>query len=199
MSLISNIIILIEKITRKEISKIRTNIPAEVISFDAANNTCSIQPSIMQIRTDDSSNLEPLALPQVDDVPVKQQGSGELLLSVAPQVGSIGELRIFDRDISKFLQEGETQPPGSTRKFHFSDAIFDAGIYPLKENGDVGKLQSPIATDRISLRLRDGTAEVSVLDSGDIEIKTGTASIILEESGTCTINGNLTVDLTVAP
>ncbi|MCK5610784.1 hypothetical protein KAR91_53420 [Candidatus Pacearchaeota archaeon] len=171
MSLVSQIVYLVSRLVPVHLSKVRTNIPAQVISYDPANNTCSVQPSIMQIRSDDPNNLEPLVLPQVDDIPVKQQGSGKFLLSIAPAVGSYGELRVFDRDISKWLQEGGTQSPGSTRQFHFSDAIFDPGIYPLKADGDNGKLAVPVATDRISLRLRDGTAEMSVLEDGNIEVK----------------------------
>jgi hypothetical protein len=168
----TELVMLIERLVSKVLSSsVRTNIPAQVVSYDPDENTCSVQPCIMRIRTDDPNNLEPIALPQVDDIPVKHQGSGKLGLFVAPQIGSYGELRVFDRDISRWIQEGGTQPAGSTRTFHFSDAVFDPGLYPLREDGDNGKLPVPVATDRISLRLRDGTAEVSVLDDGSVEIK----------------------------
>jgi hypothetical protein len=170
--MIKEIIELCSKLFRSQMAMVRTNIPAQVVSYDASENTCSVVPCIVQVRTDDPDNLEPVQLPQVDDVPVKLQGSGKLLLSVAPQIGSYGELRVFDRDISRWLNDGGITTAGSTRMHHFSDAVFSPGLYPLATDGDNGKLQSPISTDRISLRTRDGVAQVSVLDDNTIEIVT---------------------------
>lgn len=168
---------LVRSIVRADRKDIHTSLPAQVVSYDAATNTCSIQPCIMRIRTDDPSREGWFQMPQINSVPVKQQGSGKLLLSVAPQAGSYGNMIVAQRSIETWIAEGGVVAPTSSRMHHFSDAIFDPGLYPIAVDGDNGKLPVPIATDRISLRTRAGTTEVSVLDDGSIAIK-GTETVM---------------------
>ncbi len=79
---------LIEKtarlVFRREIAAVHTSVIAQIVSFDTALNTCSVQPCIKRIRSEDPDNLGSVPLPQIDDVPVLQRGSGKLFLSVLP-------------------------------------------------------------------------------------------------------------------
>lgn len=175
MTLVSEIIKLCNAVVKRFLADVHTQMPARVVSYDAATNTCSIQPSIMRIRTDDPNNDGFIILPQIDNVPVKMQGSGKLFLSVCPQVDSYGEYRIQERSIAKWLNNGGSTSPDSLRKFHISDGVFDPGLYPLVADGDNGKIAIPPETDRIALRTRDNTGFIALTDKGDIECACGTA------------------------
>jgi hypothetical protein len=155
------------------LANVHTHMPAQVVSYNATENTCSVQPTIQRIRTSDPDKVL-VNLPQLDDVPVKQFGSGKCLLSIAPQEGSYGLLHISERAISNWLLAGGVVGPLSTRKFDLSDAIFDPGVYPLVEDGDNGKLQTAVATDRIELRTRTRDAFVAVVDDDTVEINADT-------------------------
>jgi hypothetical protein len=172
------------QVFRREIAAVRTHTPAQVVSFDPDQNTCSVQPCIKILRTDDPNHTYTQDLPQIDDVPVHQQGSGKTLLSQAPQVGSYGMLHISDRRLEKWLTDGGIVEPNSTAKFDISDASFVPGLYPLVVDGDNGKLPAAIKTDRIELRTRAGDTYIAVLDDGTIEI---------ESTGTVSINGTETI------
>lgn len=173
--------IFVRRIVRPIIAEeIHTQIPARVVSYNGTANTCSIQPCIMQIRTEDPNNLETIELPQIDDVPVKMQGSGKLLLSVAPQVDSYGAFYVSEHDLELWISNGGITNPGTSRKFDYSDGWFDPGLYPLKADGDNGLISPAINTDRIGLRTRLGTTEISVLDDGTVEIVATGSSVILD-------------------
>lgn len=165
-----------KKIVEARLSTVHTSLPAQIVSYDSALNTCSIQPVIMRY---DSENIETgvMSLPQLDDIPVQQSGSGKLLLSVAPQTGSYGNYIVSESDLSNWLLEGGISNPHNIEKHNLNDGVFVPGLYPFKADGDNGKLQSPIATDRISLRTRDGNTEISVLDDGSVKITATTIHI----------------------
>lgn len=167
-----------------EMSQVRTHVPAQVVSFDSALNTCSVQPCIKILRTDDPNNTYTRELPQINDVPVRAFGSGKCLLTVAPQVGSYGYLHVSDRRLERWLTEGGIVEPISAQKFDISDCVFEPGLYPLVVDGDNGKLQSAVKTDRIELRTRSGSTFVAVVDDESIEIET---------TGNVSINGAETV------
>lgn len=162
----------------KRKKSIHTNIVCQVVSYDEALNTCSVQPVVRAMRADDVNNMVPYDLPQVDDVPVKQMGSGKLLLSVAPAVGSYGNLIVSECSIEAWINDGGIVNPTSARSHHFSDGIFDPGVYPNKVDGDNGKIESAIKTDRVSLRTRSGLTEISVLDDETIFIKSDSAVVV---------------------
>jgi len=175
---------LVNAIVKAILADTHTNIPARVVSYDPVLNTCKIQLCFLRMRTDDPDNLEPIQSPQIDDVPVKQMGSGKLLLSVAPQVDSYGEFRVSERSMERWLNEGGAVLPASTRMHHLSDGVFDPGLYPFVVDGDNGKLQSPIATDRMSLRTRDGVGQVSMLDDGSVIITLASGKTVKIDAGT---------------
>ena len=173
---------LIRALFMEETAKMRTHIPAQVISYDADTNLCKVQPCIKGIRIDDPNNTTTKQLPVLSDVPVQQFGSGKCLMSVAPQKGSYGLLHVSDRDIQNWLDTGGIQDPGSIRRFDMSDAYFAPGIYPTKVDGNNGKIDANINTDRIEMRTRAGTTAVAVTDVGDVEVNA--ADEIILNSGT---------------
>jgi hypothetical protein len=196
---------------------VRTHLATVITSYDGATNTCKAQPTRRTIRVEDPDNMTTVDLPELQDVPVMQFGSGKLLLSCAPQPDSYGVAHVSDRDIEDWFSNGGVTDPKSIRTHDLSDSFLHHGVYTLKEDGDNGLIVEPIRTDRIELRTRSGKTNISVLDdesisittehsvitinaSGEISIANDDSSMILtsevdiSSSGTVTINGNLTVD-----
>ncbi|MCP4604481.1 MAG: hypothetical protein GY847_28825 [Proteobacteria bacterium] len=188
------------------LGNVRTTMPARVVSYDSDLNTVSIQPCINLIRPDDPNNLTTVPMAQVDDVPVKQQGSGKLLFSIAPQVGSYGGFTVSDRSIEQWLTKGGIVDPTSAKKHDPTDGIFDPGWYPLVADGNNGMIATGINTDRAEIRTRLGTSYVSLKDDGTVELTTlNNATVTLATSGAIAIensagsaeidaSGNVTVD-----
>lgn len=177
----------IQKLIRRHVdfalSSVHTHLPAQVISYDSGDNTVVVQPCIKVMRTGDPDN-DTIELPVIEDVPVSLLGSGKCLLTVAPQAGSYGVLHVAERSLERWILEGGIVEPGSVRKFDISDCFFVPGIYPTVSDGDNGKLQAAVATDRIELRTRSGDTTVSVLDND---------SIVIETTGQVSVNGSETV------
>lgn len=183
---------LVRRIVDLAVSRIRTHIPVQVVSYDAAENTVSVQPVVKVIRTEDPASTGPALLPILEDVPVRQLGSGKLLFSVAPVEGSYGVLHISDREIHAWLSAGGTVAPASARKFDMSDAVFEPGLYPYVVDGDNGKIDGGIQTDRISMRTRSGLTEISVLDDESVFINMNDGEAVL------TLAADGTIDITAA-
>jgi hypothetical protein len=85
--LVSKLKTLVRRTVTDMLSNLHTSMPAQVVSYDGDTNTVSIQPCIQRIRTNDP-NAESVNMPQIDDVPVLQNGNGKFWLSVAPQPDS---------------------------------------------------------------------------------------------------------------
>jgi hypothetical protein len=179
-----------QMVFRQEMAKVHTNLPAQVVSYDDAEN---VQPCLKRLRTNDPDS-QFVQLPQIDDVPVKQFGSGKLLFSVAPKAGSYGALYICERDLTEWLLKGGIVDPRNTRKFDIGSGWFDPGLYPLVDDGDNGKIAGGINTDRIELRTRTGDTSIAVLEDETIEVNNASGTITIKSSGQVDINGNLTVD-----
>lgn len=186
MSLFKDIAKIVKRIVGVEMADVHTHIPCQVVSYTAATNTCSLQPCIMRMRADDPNNFKEVQLPVLEDVPVQQMGSGSLLLSVAPQADSYGLLHVSERSIEKWTVQGGVVAPGTARKFDLSDGFFVPSVaYNVPD-----LLPVPVATDRISLRTKLGTTEVSVLDDETIEIKNALGSVVVDITGVVTVNND---------
>jgi hypothetical protein len=177
MGWIRDIKILVRRMIQAALADVHTHIVAQVVSYTAATNTCSIQPCVTRIRAEDPQNMTTVELPQIDDVPVKQFGSGKCLLSVAPQAGSYGVFHVSEKDLENWLLQGGVVDPTNSKRFDLSDGFFDPGAYPLIPDGDNGALLVPIETDRIALRNRLNTCQVAALDDGTAVIKGTTTTV----------------------
>ena len=176
---------------RREIADVHTHAVAQVVSYAALTNTCSIQPCIRRIRSEDPNNLTTVQLPQIDDVPVMHRGSGKCLLTVAPQAGSYGVLHVSERSLDNWILSGGIVDPSSARKFDIGDGFFDPGAYPAMLDGNNGSLAVPVNTDRIELRDRLGTSYVAVTDAGVVELNAVAGNITMAIDGTITATNTL--------
>lgn len=188
--MIRSLVKIIKRVVKTVLATEHDNhIPAQVVSYDGSTNTCSVQPVVKVFRTQDPDNLATVMLPQIDDVPVMQRGSGMFLFSCAPQPDSYGLLHVPDREIETWLQAGGIVDPVKSRSFDATDAIFEPGLYPLVADGDNGLISPAINTDRLEMRTRDGVTFVAVVEDNTIEITADSSSIVMATDGTITING----------
>lgn len=193
MSWLNQIKNLIRRMIGAELAVVRTHFPAVVVSYDELTNTASVQPCVKLMRVLDASQ-ENVDMPQLDDVPVYQLGSGKCLLTVAPQAGTYGFVHVCDRELETWMDTGGIIAPSSSRRFDISDCVFYPGLYPMVVDGDNGKIASGIETDRITMRTRSQETWVSVLDDETVEIGNVSGTITVDKSGQVNISGILTVD-----
>ncbi len=186
MSIFRDIAKLIKRLIGVELAVVHTNIPCQVISYDAVTNTCKLQPCIMRMRADDPNNFEELKLPVLEDVPVQQIGSGDLFLSVAPAADSYGDLHVQERSIANWTLQGGIVAPGTPRKFDLADGFFVPSVGLCTPDLPVG----PILADRIALRDKIGTTYVAVLDNGTVEISNPLGMITIDAAGLVIVNGS---------
>jgi len=187
----------VERVVRRILnSEVHTTMVGQVVSYDGATNTCSVQPVQKRIRINDPNNLTTIQLTQLDGLPVKQHGNGKLLFSLAPQVGSYGLIHVCERDIVNWMNEGGIAEQAESRSFDYSDSFFDPGAYPLIADGDNGLIEEPILTDRIQLRTRSAVTAISVVDDETIEIKNENCTVGVDVDGNVSVVTAGTVDAT---
>lgn len=196
MSHIAAFTTLIENIIDEKNENIHSTKIAQVVSYDAETNTCSVQPVTQFLRVSDANNEEWVNLPQINDITVKQNGSGKLWQTTPPTEGSYGVLMVTDDDISNWLDSGGIAPTGSSTRHNFSNGYFAPGALPFIEDGKNGKLVEPVAIDRISFRTRSNLSEISVIEDESIVVKNEKSTISIAADNTITIsNENATIEI----
>ena len=151
---------------------VETHLPCQVVSFDRATNLVNLQPCIERMRTLDPGNMTTVQMPPINDVPVQQFGSGDLLCQVDPKAGSYGNLHVSKRRIDSWLKLGGIVVPTSAVIFDPSWGFFSPGVYTLVVDGNNGKLQNPIMADRIGFRNRAATEELTLDTNGVVRLIT---------------------------
>lgn len=153
---------------------LRTNMPAEVVSFNEARNTVDVQPLLMRKLKGDAT-AKPL--PQIKDVPVKFYGAGGFVITFKPASGDVCELAISDRSLEKWKLKGGITDPAQRRHHNMSDATayfgmrhYD-GAYPSLKNG----MDIRTADGSTGIHLENGTISIRVAGT---DIATMTASAI---------------------
>ena len=185
MSFYSKLESFIKRIIRVETASIRTNTVCQVVSYDGATNLAALQPCIMGIRLDDTDSPNK-QLPQVADIPVYQFGSGDVMVTQGPAVGSYGLYVVSDRNVKNWILRGGVVPPAGVGRFDLSNGFFLSGLFPTIADGSNGLISPAIDTDRLSIRTRDGLTKIDVIPAtGDVTITT---------VGQFSVNGNFTVD-----
>lgn len=189
MSVIRGIQKMVRVYIARAIASLYTNEVAQVVAFDKLTLLASVQPCVTRFRSADAGKLTGLKLPIMNDVSLKIPGSGNMLMSVAPKVGSYGALHFSDRCIEQWVQDGGIAPPRSARKLSMNDCWFDPGLYPQAGDGDNGAIQGGIEDDRISLRTRTGNTEISVMENETVHIATANGTVDISAAGDITLNG----------
>lgn len=157
--------------------------PAQVISFDAAQQTVVVQPSL---KTLFQTEAIPRLLPTIEDVPVVFPGGGTFFVTFDILPGSYVLLVFAERSIENFMNLGGIADPLSTQKCDLSDAIAIPGILPLPNI-----LVPGVDAAAITLRNKLNTTYVKVTDAS-VEVSTATNTVTVGAANV-DINGNLTV------
>lgn len=145
----------------------------QVVSFDAAKQTCTVQPCAMRVYT----GQDPIALPPIEDVPVVYPGSGDWWITFELVAGQYVLLVFAERSIAKWLNSGGVSDPQLSSKFDLSDAIAIPGINPYP-----GALTPGVAAGALMLRNRAGNTS--------IKLETGKATV----DGDLEVTGKITAD-----
>jgi hypothetical protein len=162
-------------VLKNEMDKMHSHIPAQVVAYDPEMNTCSIQLCVNVFRIDDTDtgNSE---IPVIEDIPVHFAGSGNVFLTCPVKKGSYGSYHVAEDDINDWLAAGGVVAPSSIDRFNLDSGFFEPAA-PWMFDESFGR----IATDRLSIRTRDGSTEISVLENGDVEINSS-GNIIMNGS-----------------
>ncbi|AXF77910.1 phage baseplate assembly protein V [Erwinia tracheiphila] len=178
-------------------SQLRVAMPGIIQSFDAETVTCTVQPAIKGVISDQNGSTQSVALPLLVDVPVVFPRGGGVTLTFPVATGDECLVVFADRCIDFWWQNGGVQESVDPRQHDLSDAFALPG--PQSQKQKIGAISSSGA----QLRSDDGLAYVEVAAGHDITVKTpgklsasaeGGAEITAPEivlNGNVTINGNL--------
>ncbi len=104
----------------KMLQNVNGRLPAQVISYDRAQNRAQVQLLISLITTSGAS----VPRPHIASIPVEVLGGGGFCLSFPLNPGDLGWVQANDRDISNFLSTYSQSIPNTNRVCSFSDGVF---------------------------------------------------------------------------
>lgn len=152
---------------------LHTCLPGVIVSYDAATQTASVQPSIQRLFL--TRGL--VNLPLCVDVPVAFPGGGDFFLTFPVQAGDECLLFFSERSIDNWHVSGGIQPPSEYRLHDLSDGLAVVGL-----NSQPRKIPSVHATGA-EWRNRAGTMRLRLLPDGTIHASNAGGSLTLSPSG----------------
>lgn len=163
--------------------EIWTALPAILESFDAANQTCQVQPAINALVRQQNGPAQWVQLPLLSDVPLQFAGGGGFTLTFPMQQGDEGLLILSSRCIDAWWAYGGIQNQVEYRMHDLSDGFFIPGIR------SVPRALANISTTTAQLRSDDGHTfvevagtEVNINTTGTVNVKsTGKTTVIASE------------------
>lgn len=168
--------------------KIRSAIPAKVVSFNAAKQTIVAQPLIREKVIDRTTgSVQWVQLPPLPDVPVQFPQAGNFVLTLPITAGDEVLLVFNDLCIDAWWASGGIQNWNVRRRHDLSDAVAIPGL------NSVPNVIPDIATDAAELRSKDGAIKVQVkgdkvsLIAGSNKIELSATEIAF--TGTLKFNG----------
>lgn len=134
--------------------------PGEVISFNPANQTITVQPSYRP-----SHNGTPVDMPELLEVPVRFPRVGGFVITTPVKAGDMVTLRPQMRSSEEFHSGGNYETPGDTRSMSLSDmeAFLDGGE----------RLTDSIPafnTENLEIRSADGSHKIEMSEDGRFRI-----------------------------
>jgi len=161
----------LDAFTRSVLYSHNFGMPARVVSYDPATQTCEVDPYINGKRRDGSlKNFPPLS-----DVPVHFPSGGGFAMSFPLEKGDDVWLKFSDRSLDEWITEGNSNiTPRSPRRMDYRDAIAEPGIRPLK------RVLSSAISDGLVVG-SDGTgARMTLKNNGKVRIDNATAELVGE-------------------
>jgi hypothetical protein len=161
--------------------EVNTIAPGEIVSYDAASQTVSVQPVNKIVFEDGSEMLQPI----LQDVPVVFPGGGGFVLTFPILEGDTCLLVFAQRSLDAWLDSGTPIAPDSGRKFSISDAVALVGLRHSKN-----VLNPAPSTDGIELRTTDQGTFLKVCD-GVVRIEGDLSVSGKVYAADCVVNGQV--------
>jgi len=174
-------------------------LPAQVISYDRAENRVQVQLMIAMVSTSGAQ----VSRSQIASIPVINLGGGGYVLNFPLQPGDLGFVMANDRDLSLFLQTYIESPPNTQRVKNFADGVFIPSVlsdYDVSGEDGNAVLQNLDGSVKISLSQTDinivadntiiNSVNVTVNADTDVTVNTNTATVNADSS--VTVNANTT-------
>lgn len=181
---------------QNQASKLHVALPGRVENYDAATQTCSVQPLLPKIFVGEEDKLL-LRMPVISNVPVVFPRAGNFFMSFPLQKGQHVLLVVVEQSLEEWIrtQQGEEwfkktselnpEVPYEVRDHHLSDAVAIPGLYPIPaalQNADADDVVLGYDTDLLlHIRqsevewVRPGKAQQSVAVSEPLETLYGSA------------------------
>jgi Phage protein Gp138 N-terminal domain len=165
-----------------------TALPGTVQSYNAAQGTCTVQPTIQALATNDLGVQSWVDLPLLVDVPVIYMGGGAFVATFPITAGDEALVIFSSRCIDGWWQNGGVQPQAELRMHDLSDGFALIGPRSLANS------ISDVSTSTAQLRSLDGSTYFEIAPGQVANVKApGGVNI----TGPVSITGNLTVTGTV--
>lgn len=147
-----------------------TALPAQVVSYDPAKRTVSLQPTIQAQVQNQEGAWSNVNLPVLPDVPVCFLGAGNYIITVPVKEGDEGVVVFSARCIDAFWQSGGVQPQAESRMHDLSDGMFFPA--PLSQAQEIPNVDP----DKLQIRTKDGSRYVEISDTlikakGNVEVE----------------------------
>jgi len=170
------------------LSNLWTALPGIVESVDFATMTCSVQPAIQGIVTDETGNEVPVNLPMLIHCPIIFPQAGGFALTLPLAVGDEVLIVWASRAIDAWWQSGGIQRPVEARMHDLSDGYVIPG--PVSVPNVIGS----ISTTGAQLRNKAGTTLLEIGGDGKIRLTASEVDITgnLKVTGTIVATGEVT-------
>jgi hypothetical protein len=149
---------------------LRTATPAVVVSFNEAQNSVHVQPSLMGRQR----NKDAKPLPELLDVPVLYYGAGDYVITHKPKAGDQCLLIASDRSLSRWKQAGGVVDPAERRRHNLTDSVAYFGLNHYAA-------AYPDIKDGIDIRTRDGQTSLNLTET-QLALEIGGAPIFTASS-----------------
>jgi hypothetical protein len=137
-----------------------TQVPGEIVSYDAKTQTASVQPKLTQKYGDQS-----LKAPELIDIPVDHPRAGTFILHKPPKRGDPVVLNIPHRSQVDYNSEGKEVDGAPTRMFNLSDARATLTGHPTS------KPAKNMPEKGVYFGTEDGKAGITISEDGKIDHK----------------------------
>jgi hypothetical protein len=158
----------------QRLAQVNTNLPATIVSYDAARNRAVVKVSIPKRLPDDT----PLDGPQIVEVPIMwpASGGGKSSFTMPLQPGDGVMLAVQQRSIENWL-DGNLAFPDDPRQFDLSDSVAIAGC---SYKGTVA--------DPKDVVLAFNKSQIRLTADGIIIVGNDKANITIDAAGNMTLN-----------
>lgn len=168
---------IIDSFTRE----LHTCLPAKVVSYDAATQTCAVQPQVKRVVVDEEGNESVESLPQIVGVPVGFYVGGGFMMTFPVAAGDTGLLIFSELPIDTWLNAGKESDPGDLRHHALGDAFFAPIVRPTANKladasadtlalGKTGGPQIHVNASTVNIGEKVAAAFIARADKSDAQI-----------------------------